>query len=66
VKFLLREDAGAWAKAGDRNANQIGNALSLYFACNMHVGQNHFCSMSCEITVSTTNQLKLGDAQASQ
>lgn len=65
LKFLLREDAGAWTEAGGRNANQIDNALSLYFAYNMHVGQNHFCSMSLEITVSTINQLKLGDSQAS-
>lgn len=62
---MLRDDAGAWTKAGGRNANQIGNALSLYFACNMHVGQTHFCSMPHEITVSTIDQLKLRDAQAS-
>lgn len=65
LKFLLRENAGTWIEAGERNANYIGNALSLCFACNMQFGQNHFCFMSHEVTVSPMKQLKLGDAQAS-
>lgn len=65
LKCLLREDAGAWTEAGGRNANRVDNAPSLYFVYNMHVGQNHFCSMSLEITVSTINWLKLADSQAS-